>query len=428
MKKTLAAVLAAAMALSTASVVLAKDQLDGETILEDISVVDGRTEIRYGKEYSFILSADVLGATDISATDLGKWVKNGDATVTVTVTEGMAKMASKPTATVKNVVTAEEVENTYKWNLGAGFEIKVGNKVVVEHNKEIKAIPVNADGGFTLDPAEVEEAVYPTDSRWDDLFDYVLTNHATYVTRDTSSTSTSAKAPVVQVKFKVADDWGTGTANIGMKFRITFKKAVGGYSKGDTVMADEVLFKATYYKMNDKGTEMELTKQECSDRYVLMNKDGELYDKIGTDEFTLYFENSAAFTGKMSPTQKALNMYYTTDEVSDVVNAYPDVDFEFIDFKGKPTFVNSGSMAFSAIGGKNTQVYTWDGEALTPLTGKYDSTYDTVTVKGIKKLGTYVIASEILEEDEPDEPAEPVSSAPVVEEPEEDENPKTGAC
>ena len=65
---------------------------------------------------------------------------------------------------------------------------------------------------------------------------------------------------------------------------------------------------------------------------------------------------------------------------------------------------------------------------MNPLNSTYDSTYGTVTVKGIKKLGTFVVASEILEEEEPDEPAEPVSSAPVVEGPEEDENPKTGAC
>ena len=40
MKKTLAAVLAAAMALSTATVAFAKDTMEGETILDNISTVE----------------------------------------------------------------------------------------------------------------------------------------------------------------------------------------------------------------------------------------------------------------------------------------------------------------------------------------------------------------------------------------------------
>lgn len=54
--------------------------------------------------------------------------------------------------------------------------------------------------------------------------------------------------------------------------------------------------------------------------------------------------------------------------------------------------------------------------------------YGTVTAKGIKKLGTFVVASEILEVEEPEEPEEPASSeteAPAVEK---EENPNTGAC
>ena len=36
--------------------------------------------------------------------------------------------------------------------------------------------------------------------------------------------SNKTTAPVVQIKFKVADDWGTGSDDVGFKFRITFKK------------------------------------------------------------------------------------------------------------------------------------------------------------------------------------------------------------
>ncbi len=437
MKKTLAAVLAAAMALSTATVAFARDTMEGETILENLSTVGTRQTIAKGKEYSYVISADFVGddGNEITATELGEWVKDGKANVTVTVTEGMSKLASKPTATVKNIVTAVEGKSTYTWNVGA-TTIKVGDKTIVENGKAVTAIPVDAGGNFNMTQAQVVEAVYPKDSRWDDLYDTVIAS--AHVTEKKVGTSSTVTAPVVQIKFKVADDWGTGSDDVGFKFRITFKKDVTAkdgqtYDKGDTVMAGEALFSAKYEIMNDKGTEMELTREECKTnefRQVLMNKDGELYDKIGNDEFTLYFENSAAFTGKMAANQKTLNMYYTLDEDSDLVNAYPDVDFEFIEFKGKPSFVNTGKMTFSAVGGSTTQVYEWDGEAWEPLNGTYNKTYNTVEVKGIKRLGKYAIASDILPvEEEPEEPAEPVDSTPVAE-PDNDEggNPNTGAC
>ena len=439
MKKTLAAVLAAAMALSTATVAFAKDTMEGETILDNIDTVGTRQTIAKGKEYSYVISADFVGddGNEITATELGEWVKDGKANVTVTVTEGMSKLASKPTATVKNIVTAVEGKSTYTWNVGA-TTIKVGDKTIVENGKAVTAIPVDAGGNFNMTQADVVEAVYPKDSRWDDLYDDVIASD--HVTEKKVGTSSTVTAPVVQIKFKVADDWGTGSDDVGFKFRITFKKDVTAadgqtYDKGDTVMAGEALFSAKYEIMNDKGTEMELTREECKTsefRQVLMNKDGELYDKIGNDEFTLYFENSAAFTGKMAANQKTLNMYYTLDEDSDLVNAYPDVDFEFIEFKGKPSFVNTGKMTFSAVGGSTTQVYEWDGEAWEPLNGTYNKTYNTVEVKGIKRLGKYAIASDILpveeEPEEPDEPAEPVDSAPTTEPDDEGGNPNTGAC
>ena len=443
MKKTLAAVLAAAMALSTATVAFAKDTMEGETILDNISTVSGRTDIAKGKEYSYVISADFVGddGNEITATELGEWVKDGKANVTVTVTEGMSKLASKPTATVKNIVTTEEVEITYKWAaFNGGTEMKVGDKVVAKVGSKINGIPT-FNGHFTATVGDADEVVYPKDDNYEDLLaEAIAADGGQYVTANKTSTSNKTTAPVVQIKFKVADDWGTGSDDVGFKFRITFKKDVTAadghtYYKGDTVMAGEALFSAKYEIMNDKGTEMELTREECKTnefRQVLMNKDGELYDKIGNDEFTVYFENSAAFTGKMAANQKTLNMYYTLDEDSDLVNAYPDVDFEFIEFKGKPSFVNTGKMTFSAVGGSTTQVYEWDGEAWEPLNGTYNKTYNTVEVKGIKRLGKYAIASDILpveeEPEEPDEPAEPVDSAPTTEPDDEGQNPNTGAC
>ena len=151
----------------------------------------------------------------------------------------------------------------------------------------------------------------------------------------------------------------------------------------------------------------------------------DLYDEIGTDTFTIYFDDIAAFSAKLSSAQKDVNLFYTVDDITDISDAYPDVDFEMITFKGAPSFTNSGSMTFNAIGGRDTTVYTFDGETLTPLTTTYDSTYGTVTAKGIKKLGTFVVASEVLEVEEEEEPKEPADETPAVED---EENPNTGAC
>ena len=117
-------------------------------------------------------------------------------------------------------------------------------------------------------------------------------------------------------------------------------------------------------------------------------------------------------------------MYYSVDEIDEIVDAYPDVDFEMIQFLGTPSFTNTGSMTFNAIGGRDTTVYTFDGETLTPLDTTFDSTYGTVTAKGIKKLTTFVVADQVLEVEEEEEPEEPADETPAVEE----QNPNTGAC
>ena len=151
----------------------------------------------------------------------------------------------------------------------------------------------------------------------------------------------------------------------------------------------------------------------------------DLYDEIGADNFVIYFDDSAAFSAKLSSAQKDVNLYYSVDEIEAVADAYPDVDFEFISFYGAPSFNNAGEMTFNAIGAKNTTVYTFDGETLTPLDTTYDSTYGTVTAKGIKKLTTFVVADQVLEvEEEEEEPEEPADKTPAVEE----QNPNTGAC
>ena len=176
---------------------------------------------------------------------------------------------------------------------------------------------------------------------------------------------------------------------------------------------------------------MQLTLDEVDARNVKLDASN-LYDEIGADTFTVTFEDTAVFETKLSSSQKDVNLFYSVDEDSELAAMYPDVDFEFIEFMGKPSFVNSGSLVFPAEN-KNYTVYEWDGEAWVPMQDRstFDPTYKTVTVKNIKKLGRYAIASEILpveEEPEEPEPAEPVSSAPTTEPDDEGQNPNTGAC
>ena len=433
MKKTLAAVLAAAMALSTASVAFATDTVYSDADLSEVINISGDVGIDFGKEYKYLVGTTISEELGIDEYDLGKILDEGWARISVVVTEGSSRFATKPTISLVNAITSETVtETSYKW-ADEVPTIEFNGKTVTQAGKAVNGIPVSSNNNFSLNKDHIVKVVYPGDDGYKDLLEYVVDTYGpgkdpVRVEVD-SNKVTSTKLPVPQLKFKVAHTYGTSSVTVGMKFKITFTEdvTVDGtlFEDGDTIITDEVKFKAEYDKMNDVSTDMELTLDECDDNFVLLNKDGELYDKIGNDDFTLYFEDFAAFTGKMSSAQKVQNMYYSVDEIDEIVDAYPDVDFEMIQFLGTPSFTNTGSMTFNAIGGRDTTVYTFDGETLTPLDTTYDSTYGTVTAKGIKKLGTFVVASEVLEVEEEEEPAdETTDETPAVEE----ENPNTGAC
>jgi len=368
MKKTLAAVLAAAMALSTASVVFASNtdvDIDNTVwgVTSDTSDDVDQSGIRYGKDID-----GILAVTGLTAEQIGQLYDDNLISITTTVTEGRAKLSSSPSVTLRK--------------------------------------------------------------KGDDK--------------------------VVRIRFKVADTYGTGSTTVALKVRINFKKNLYAiknddgdvtgftstkptdwegdptYEKGDTLTTNERSFKIEYGEI-DYNNDMQVSIQDVDDRIVKYDA-SDLYDEIGNDTFTIAFEDAAIFEAKASSAQKDLNLYYSMDEITDITNEYPNVDFEFIDFKGKPSFVNSGTMTFNAIGGRSTTVYTFDGETLEPLSSTYDSSYGTVAVKGVKTLGTFVVASEVLEVEE-EEDNEPVSSAPIVEEPSSSEpitivekNPSTGAC
>ncbi len=465
MKKTLAAVLAAAMALSTATVALADDfDMDEELIdLRNWSSSDNvRGTFPYGKDFTRLInSVEVEDIGTINGYDLAEWVDQGLVNVSVIVTEGSAKLAGKPSIEIRKVNnTYQTSETAYTWNCTIR---DYKNKVIVRKGSSVGDIPVfdaNGTWGFVSDYGAFGGNMTVTaDSDGDPIYtinDDVIelmkkskdnTNNKNYtgmlaqilaggaVSENSNLKDESVKlGNLLRMKLKVADTYGVDDTTVGMKLRITVRKSFTddngiNHIKGNTYTSDEFKYKAVYYELSNYYEDMQLTLEEVDKRYVKLDA-SDLYDQIGADDFSISFEDTARFDAKLSASQKDVNLFYDVDEVTAVTDAYPSVDFEFITFRGKPSFINSGTMTFNAVGGKNTQVYTYDGDALTPLDGSYSSTYDTVTVKGIKKLGTFVVASEILEvEEEPEEPAEPVDSTPVAE-PDNDEggNPNTGAC
>jgi len=392
MKKTLAAVLAAAMALSTASVVFAADSQDVDisgdmataTDKKDSTKKDG---VKMGDTSKFVIGdisgingrkVDPDGAGLIAQKDVADLIDRGILRATVTVTSGKSNLASSPVVKVVGEEAQLQFKNNHSY---ATSSSKVSMKIRLTVSKDLYFNDEHRYGTAKKNSQGTE--IYNDD----DLF----------------------------------------------------------LKKGDTLNGPEITYEAEYGTI-DYGKDMTITLQEVKDN-VVRAKGEELFTNAGSDDkVTIYFDNYAAFETKISPSQKDVNLYYSVDEVSDVVDAYPDVDFEFLTFKGSKSvtsFVNSGTMTFNAIGGKNTQVYKLetagggdDGDTLVPLDGTYDSSYGTITVKNIKRLsGTFVVASEILEVED-DEDNEPVDSAPVVEEPSSSEapstsnerNPSTGAC
>jgi len=444
MKKTLAAVLAAAMALSTATVAFARDHDAGDASLDGASTVDVNTII-YGKEYKQYLSTD-----EFNEETLGALLDDGAIKIDVIVTEGRSALETVPTVslqTVKRGGASEDIVTTidYRWLVDVTVKDADGNEVKkYEKGKPVTELPAIYDETtrtyvYATDLTD-EGVVYigNKNSKWKTVLESALEQKAIESFSDStvSSSTTLVKNKAVQVKYKARHTYGTGDTTLKMKFKITFKKSVGDYSKGDTYTTNEFEMKVKYNEINDYSKDMVLTLDEVKvdNGCNVILKGDKLYDEIGNENFSIQFEDTAVFEAKASASQKKVNLFYNLDEISEITDAYPNVDFEFITFKGNPSFVNSGTMTFNAIGGKNTQVYTFDGETLAPLTTTYDSSYKTVTAKGVKKLGTFVVASEILEVED-DEDNEPVSSAPVVEEPSSSEpsndgerNPSTGAC
>jgi hypothetical protein len=458
MKKTLAAVLAAAMALSTATVAFAHD-IEGDPNLGSGSLDSNDPyAAKMGDTSKYILhSIDMENNSRIGGSELAWAINEGYLTSSVVVTSNQNKLAGRPVLdTGKRVVDHDETIKVkkYVWANDAAANAFKGAWSNVEGidtknmagGKEITFIVTLANGALVdSSTAEGQKVVRKGDSGFDDAMDLLIAHAGGgYVEEQYDTVRNPLKSNALQLSFKVNHTYGIDDVTVKMKIRFTVKKlpkdqsslVLGGkdYYKGDTITSEEMSFKAKYYELSNYYEDMQLTSSEVGANRVILDG-ANLYDAIGAKTFTISFgDDVAVFVGKAAPNQKKINLYWTVDELDeyDSIKAqYPDVDFTFLKFRGNPapSFQNSGTMYFAA-DDKDYQVYSWDGETLDPMNGEFDPTYKVIEVKGIKKLGTYVIADQILEvEEEPEEPAEPVDSTPVAE-PDNDEggNPNTGAC
>ena len=463
MKKTLAAVLAAAMALSTATVAMATDyEVDFSETAGSVDDIRGLPAVM-GGSIKYLINSVTLDDADktvIEGEAIATAMEKGQLTASVIVTGGQNKLSGRPSIKAGTARVDDEVEVVkYTWkNKTTGLTLSdlktawdaIENVDVskMAANKEITVVCVDSNTPTTFaDASDVANGTVKVYRKGDKDFETILRGLIPSEGNDWINQTRGTKSvgrPQLTVSFIHTYDTVKSTAN--MKLRFTVKKVnddgvlpLGGkeYKKGDTITTEEVQFTAKYGPLSNYYEDMQLTKAEVADNNVIL-VGADLYDAIGDSKFTITFgDDIAMFAGKAAVNQKDVNLYYKTDEIDTIVDQYPTVDFTFLTFMastvGKaPVFQNTGSMVFAAKD-KNTTVYLYENDELIPVSDPktYDDTYKTVTVKNVKKLGTYVIADQILEDfnEEPEEPAEPVDSTPVAE-PDDDEgqNPNTGAC
>lgn len=168
--------------------------------------------------------------------------------------------------------------------------------------------------------------------------------------------------------------------------------------KGDILISQPVEFTAHYNNLEKYQSTIRLDENAITDREVLADGE-ELYMASGKDKMlTLEFGDVAAYTTCISAAQKTVNLFYNMDDIEDIAEIYPDYSFCFISFPGNPSFINSGELSFQAVGGENTAVYSYEDGELIRLESEYDNTYDKVIVRSVKRLGSYVIASDSIDD------------------------------
>ncbi len=172
--------------------------------------------------------------------------------------------------------------------------------------------------------------------------------------------------------------------------------------KGDILISQPVEFTAYYNNLASYQSNIQLDDDTIANRDVLADGE-ELYMAAGKDNMlTFEFGDIVTYTTCISAAQKTVNLFYSLEEIEDVSEAYPEVSFQFVAFPGNPSFINSGELAFQAIGGEDTVIYSYSEEGeLIRLESEYDSKYDIAVVRSVKRLGSYVIASESIDGYEP---------------------------
>ena len=163
-------------------------------------------------------------------------------------------------------------------------------------------------------------------------------------------------------------------------------------AKGDTLSIDEILFDPYYNEINDYGKDMTITPSEVESNNVVV-----MADALNGETVTFYFDDIAAFATKISNSQKDINLHYDITVDEDFYDAYPEVDFEAIEFNGTPKFMRKGTLTFKAIGDGDTVVYEITNDGLVELEiSKYNAIYNTVSIENISTLTSYLVASKSL--------------------------------
>lgn len=107
--------------------------------------------------------------------------------------------------------------------------------------------------------------------------------------------------------------------------------------------------------------------------------------------------------------KKAINMLYNYNGIADLLNKYPNHDFEFLNFPAGPVFSINGKVSVDVAdygeNFKNHYVYRYLNGNLTELKSTYDADEDTVTFNA-STLGRFVISDQKMETTNVEEPGE----------------------
>lgn len=168
--------------------------------------------------------------------------------------------------------------------------------------------------------------------------------------------------------------------------------------RGDNLVSQTIEFTAYYNHLSDYQSTIQLNSDALDQGMVLADGE-ELYMAAGRDNIlTLDFGGDVSYTTCVSAAQKTVNLFYSLEEIDEIAESYPEVSFQFISFPGNPSFINSGELSFPAIGRADTAVYSYEEGELTRLESAYDSLNDRAVIRSVKRLGSYVVASESIEE------------------------------